>query len=65
MMVPFQGVSLPSVSGSPMDDYVEVGLLLPKNRAVALMEMARDRRETIGQLLRKMVDKAITESKLN
>jgi hypothetical protein len=64
MMVPFQGASMPPKLGPMMDDYVEIGLLLPKNRAAALMELARDRRETIGQILRKMVDRALTDGEL-
>jgi hypothetical protein len=61
MIVPFQSASLPIASGQPMDEFVEIGLLLPKNRATALLELARDRRETVGQILRKIVDRALIE----
>lgn len=64
MLVPFQGASMPLKFGTPMEDYVEIGLLLPKNRATALLKLARDRRETVGQILRKIVDRALTEQDL-
>ena len=65
MMVPFQGASMPAKLGPMTDEYVEIGLLLPKNRAAALLELARDRHETIGQILRKMVDRALTDNVLD
>jgi len=62
MMVPFQARSMPATVGATMmDDYVEVGLLLPKNRAEELLALARSRRESIGQILRKMVDHALAD----
>jgi hypothetical protein len=45
--------------GKPLDEFVEIGLLLPKNRAAALLQLARDRHETVGQILRRLVDKAL------
>jgi hypothetical protein len=47
--------------GKPLDEFVEIGLLLPKNRATALLQLARERHETVGQILRKIVDRALTQ----
>jgi hypothetical protein len=40
---------------------VEIGLLLPAQRAAALLRLARDRRESVGHLLRKMIDRELAE----
>jgi hypothetical protein len=50
--------------GTPPAEFVEIGLLLPANRAAALLELAQDRRETVGQILRKLVDRALAEDRL-
>ena len=54
-------VPAPITLGKPLDEFVEIGLLLPKNRAVALLRLARERHETVGQILRKIVDRALTQ----
>jgi hypothetical protein len=51
--------------GKPLDEFVEIGLLLPRNRAAALLQLARDRHETVGQILRKLVDRAIAQDGLD
>ncbi|WP_435005982.1 hypothetical protein P12x_003689 [Tundrisphaera lichenicola] len=43
------------------DGVVEIGLLLPSNRADALMKLAKERQETVGQILRKLIDRELTE----
>ena len=43
------------------DGVVEIGLLLPAQRAAALLRLARDRRESVGQLLRKLIDRELSE----
>lgn len=60
MLAPFQGVAPPLIPPPPGDDFVEIGLLLPKNRASALLRLARERHETVGQILRRLVDRALT-----
>ena len=40
---------------------VEIGLLLPAQRAAALLRLARDRRESVGQVLRKLIDRELAE----
>ncbi|HEY2155538.1 MAG TPA: hypothetical protein VGH33_07905 [Isosphaeraceae bacterium] len=54
-----QAVPAPINLGKPLDEFVEIGLLLPKNRAAALLKLARDRHETVGQILRRLVDLAL------
>jgi hypothetical protein len=50
--------------GKPLDEFVEIGLLLPKNRAAALLQLARDRHQTVGQILRQLVDRALVQDEL-
>jgi hypothetical protein len=50
--------------GKPLDEFVEIGLLLPKNRAAALLQLARERHQTVGQILRQLVDRALTQEQV-
>ena len=50
--------ALPAVLQNP-DDVVEIGILLPANRAADLIQIARSRRESVGQLLRGMIDREL------
>jgi hypothetical protein len=45
----------------PPWDVVEVGLLLPANRADALVELSRRRHQSVNQLLRGLIDHALTD----
>jgi hypothetical protein len=40
---------------------VEIGLLLPANRAAALLRLAKDRRESVGQVLRKLIERELAK----
>jgi hypothetical protein len=40
---------------------VEIGLLLPAKRAAALLRLANDRHESVGQVLRKLIDRELAE----
>ena len=42
-------------------DVVEVGLLLPANWADALLEMSKRKQQSVGQLLRAMIDRGLTD----
>ena len=42
------------------DDVVEIGLLLPTNRAAALLKLAQERHESVGQVLRKLIDRELS-----
>ncbi len=41
-------------------DVVEIGLLLPVNRAADLMDLAKTRRESVGQVLRKLIERELS-----
>jgi hypothetical protein len=56
------------LSGGPTDSttkgpegVVEIGLLLPTKRAAALLRLAQDRRESVGQVLRRLIDRELAE----
>ena len=44
------------------DHVVEIGILLPANRAADLIQMARVRQESVGQMLRKLIDRELSTS---
>ena len=44
------------------DDVVEVALLLPAHRAEALVALSRQRRESVGQILRGLIDRALASN---
>jgi hypothetical protein len=39
---------------------VEIGLLLPANRAAALINLAKDRHESVGQVLRQLIERELS-----
>lgn len=41
---------------------VEIGLLLPANRATALMNLAKTRQESVGQVLRKLIERELSDT---
>jgi hypothetical protein len=43
----------------PPSDVVEIGLLLPVSWADALLRMSRRRQQSVGELLRGMIDRAL------
>ncbi|CAN5735676.1 hypothetical protein BH23PLA1_BH23PLA1_32870 [soil metagenome] len=49
---------LPS-GGRSFDDVVEIGLLLPTRRAEALMALSQERRESVGQILRSLIEREL------
>jgi len=61
MPASFSDVSaaLPSITELPQ--VVEVGLLLPANWAAALIELSRQRGETVAQILRASVAQTLRE----
>jgi len=42
------------------DEVVEIGLFLPAHRAEALIALSRQRRQSVGQILRGLIDQAIS-----
>jgi hypothetical protein len=60
-MATFQG-SVASRNGvNPFGDVVEIGLLLPAHRAHALLELSKRRQQSVGQILRGLIDRALVE----
>lgn len=43
----------------PPGDVVEIGLLLPAHWADALLRMSRRRQQSVGELVRGMIDRAL------
>ncbi|HWE35526.1 MAG TPA: hypothetical protein VG406_03060 [Isosphaeraceae bacterium] len=41
------------------DEMVELALLLPASRAEALLDLSRQRRESVAQTLRALIDRAL------
>jgi hypothetical protein len=50
------------IGGRISDDVVEIGLLLPAHRAEALIALSRQRHQSVGQILRGLIDQAISAS---
>ena len=44
------------------DDVVEVGLLLPRAWANALIELSKNQRQSVGQILRSMIRQGLVDS---
>lgn len=40
---------------------MEIGLLLPSTQAAALVELSKTRRESVGQILRALIHRELTE----
>lgn len=60
-MAGFQGSAISQTTLPPPDDVVEIGLLLPKNWANALIELSKRRQQSVGQILRHLIDRALTD----
>ena len=50
-------------SSRPGEDVVEIGILLPANRAADLIRIAKSRRESVGHLLRQMIDRELAAAR--
>ena len=50
---------------SGVGDVVEIGLLLPSSWANALLELSKRRGQTVGALLRSMIDRALVDDLSN
>ena len=44
------------------DGVVEIGLLLPATRVAELLQLAQVRHESVGQLLRKLIDRELART---
>ncbi len=55
------GLDASNLSSRANDEVVHIDLLLPANRAQALIAMSQRRRESVGQILRGLIDSAIAK----
>jgi hypothetical protein len=62
-MASSEGTSAKPVGTARPPDVVEIGLLLPASWADALVEMSKRRGQSVGQLLRGMIDRALTDDR--
>jgi hypothetical protein len=49
----------PSPAAEPHGEVVEVALLLPRRRADALRDLAQRRRQSVGQILRALIEREV------
>ena len=52
-------LSKPSTTSAP--DVVEIGLLLPTSRVNALIELSKKKHQSVGQILRGLIDRALVD----
>jgi hypothetical protein len=58
-MTTIHGSDVPAVFNDSIGEVVEIALLLPTNRAQALVALSRRRRQSVGQILRQLIDRAL------
>jgi hypothetical protein len=59
---PIAGTTAP-YGGSPGSDHVvEINLLLPERWAHDLMELSRQRQQSVGQIIRSMIEQGLHEN---
>jgi hypothetical protein len=64
-MSPCEGTTASKLGVMGSGDVVEIGLLLPSSWANALVELSKRRRQTVGALLRSMIDRALVDDLSN
>ena len=60
-MASFQGLSATKNGMTTYGDVVEIGLLLPVNRAAALVELSKRRHQSVAQILRSLIDGVLND----
>jgi hypothetical protein len=60
-MVAFPGTSAPEPGSDEAPDVVEIGLLLPAEHVHALIELSRRKNQSVGQILRELIDRALLD----
>lgn len=53
------GFDFPTMTAEPRGEVVEIALLLPKRRADALLDLAKRRRQSVGQILRTLIEREV------
>ena len=60
-MAPTDGTIAKKLGTFGSSDVVEIGLLLPSTWADALLEISKRRRQSVGQILRGMIDRGLMD----
>ena len=58
-MAPLEGTIANFVGTGSAGDVVEIGLLLPASWAADLLQMSKRRHQSVGQLLRSIIDREL------
>ena len=64
-MSPCEGTTANKLGVMGGGDVVEIGLLLPSSWANALVELSKRRHQSVGTLLRSMIDRALVDDLSN
>lgn len=62
-MAPFEGTSAKMFGSPSPGDVIEISLLLPTSWAEALLDLSKRRRQSVGQLLRSLIDHALVDDR--
>jgi hypothetical protein len=60
-MAPKQGIVASHFGKNATDEFVEIALLVPTNRVEALLDLSRRRHESVAQILRSLIDRALAD----
>jgi hypothetical protein len=60
-MATFQACSATKRGSELGAEVVEIGLLLPASRADALIELSKRRKQSVAQILRALIDRALAD----
>lgn len=60
-MAAFQSISAFQSGMTAPTDVVEIGLLLPTNRINALIALSKKKQQSVAQILRGLIDRALVE----
>ena len=60
-MVAPPSISAAQTGRSSTPDVVEIGLLLPTSRVNALIELSKKKHQSVGQILRGLIDRALLD----
>lgn len=63
-MAAFSSVNAPKAGMPSASEVVEIGLLLPAHRADALIELSKRRQQSVAQILRGLIDRALSDEEL-
>jgi hypothetical protein len=62
-MAPIEGMPAAKIGTARSAEVVEIGLLLPASWVDALLEMSKRRGQSVGQLLRGLIDQALVDER--